>query len=73
MWEDPIVSEVRRAREQLSARFGFDVKAIFDDMRSRQSMLGNRLVSRARLAETGVVTSSGTHEASDSMPANPDT
>jgi hypothetical protein len=71
MWEDPIVSEVRLAREQLSARFGFDVKAIFDDMRSRQSMLGNRLVSRVHLADTVDVTSSATHETSDSVPANP--
>jgi hypothetical protein len=46
MWEDPVVSEVRRVREQLAARFNFDVKAIFDDLRSRQSLLGSRLVSR---------------------------
>jgi hypothetical protein len=51
MWEDPIVSEVRRNREELAARFGFDVKAIFDDLRARQAVLGNRLVSRKRRAE----------------------
>ena len=54
MWEDPIVSEVRRTREQLAARFGFDVKAIFDDIRSRQALLGNRLVSPKKHTETGV-------------------
>ena len=66
MWEDPIVSEVRREREQLAARFGFDVKAIFDDLRNRQAMLGNRLVSRKRQTKTGEVTSlatRGTEEA----------
>jgi hypothetical protein len=51
MREDQIVAEVRRAREELSARFDFDVKAIFADMRNRQAALGNRLVSRKNRAE----------------------
>ena len=45
MWDDPIVAEVRRVREQLAAEFGFDAKAIFEDLRKRQT-LGDRLVSR---------------------------
>ena len=53
MWEDPIVSEVRRVREELAARFDFEVKAIFDDLRSRQSVLGGRLVSRKDRADVG--------------------
>jgi hypothetical protein len=44
MWEDPIVAEVRRAREELSARFDFDVKAIFADLRNRQGAFGARLL-----------------------------
>jgi len=44
MWEDPIVSDVRRIREQLSQRFDFDVEAIFADIRKRQAALGPRLV-----------------------------
>jgi hypothetical protein len=51
MWEDPIVSETRREREKLSAQFGFDVKAIFADLRNRQRALGARLVSRSKAAE----------------------
>jgi hypothetical protein len=51
MWEDPIVSEVRRTRKELSAQFGFDVKAIFADLRKRQAALGKRLVSRKKQAE----------------------
>jgi hypothetical protein len=51
MWEDPIVAEVRRAREQLAARFGFDVDAIFADIQNRQAALGPRLASRTRPAE----------------------
>ena len=48
MWEDPIVADVRRVREQLAAQFDFDVKAIFADIRSRQAALGRRLVSRTK-------------------------
>jgi hypothetical protein len=50
MWEDPIVAEVRRAREQLAARFDFDVEAIFADIQNRQTALGRRLVSRTQPA-----------------------
>lgn len=51
--------------------FGFDVKAIFDDLRKRQAMLGNRLVSRKKHAETGDVISSAPRETSGSAPASP--
>ena len=43
-WDDPIVSEVRRIREELAAKFNFDVGVIFEDMRKRQATLGSRLV-----------------------------
>jgi len=43
-WEDPIVADVRRTREELSARFDFDLGAIFADIRNRQVKLGDRLV-----------------------------
>ena len=45
MWEDPIVAEVHRIREELAARFDFDIHAMFADMRKRQTALGSRLVS----------------------------
>lgn len=44
MWDDPIVAEVRRIREELSAEFDFDPKAIFEDLRKREAALGERLV-----------------------------
>jgi hypothetical protein len=44
MWEDPIVQEVRREREKLSAQFDFDVRAIFEDLRKRQGAHGARLI-----------------------------
>ena len=48
MWEDLIVSEVRRIREELAAQFNFDVGAIFEDMRKRQATLGSRLIRREK-------------------------
>lgn len=47
-WEDPIVADVRRTREDLSAKFNFDVSAIFADIRARQSTAGDRLVRANR-------------------------
>jgi hypothetical protein len=44
MWEDLIVAEVYRTREELAAAFNFDVKAIFADLRRRQTVLGARFV-----------------------------
>jgi hypothetical protein len=35
-WEDPIVAEVRRVRDQLSKEFNYDLHAIFEDLRKRQ-------------------------------------
>ncbi len=43
-WEDPIVADVRRIREDLSAKFDFDLAAIFADLRARQSSAGDRPV-----------------------------
>jgi hypothetical protein len=51
MWEDPIVAEVHRIREELAARFNYDILAMFADMRNRQAGLGSRLVSLAKPAE----------------------
>jgi hypothetical protein len=48
MWEDPIVREVRREREKLAAQFNFDVDAIFEDLRKRQSKVAERLVVRKK-------------------------
>ena len=52
MWEDPIVSDVRRTREKIAARFNFDVNAIFMDLRNRQTALGRRIVSPKPPAKT---------------------
>lgn len=36
MWEDEIVEEVRRARDEYVARFNYDLDAIFNDIVQRQ-------------------------------------
>jgi hypothetical protein len=33
---DPIVDEVRAVREEHAAQFGYNLKAIFEDIRTRQ-------------------------------------
>ena len=70
MWEDPIVAEVREIREMLAAKFGFDVKAIFTDLRKRQGSLGGKLIPQkgraAPTAEADLGRNSGSSEASSS-------
>jgi hypothetical protein len=48
MWEDPIVNEVRKIRKELEAKFDFDAKSIFKDIRKRQALLGSRLIDRKK-------------------------
>ena len=36
MFDDPIVAEVRRARDELARKFNYDVRAICADLMSRQ-------------------------------------
>jgi len=54
MWEDPIVAEVHRNREQLMARFNYDVKAFLADLRKRQAELGDKLVTPGKRGEPSV-------------------
>ena len=43
---DPIVAEVRRAREQLAAEFGYDLRALFAEMQKRQATSGRVYANR---------------------------
>lgn len=45
MWEDPIVKEVRRIREEHSARFGHDLQRIYRELKEREKASGRRYVS----------------------------
>lgn len=46
MNDDPIVASVRKVREELAAAFGYDIHAIFADLRRREAELGDRLVGQ---------------------------
>jgi hypothetical protein len=46
MWQDPIVEEVRRVREEHAKKFNNDLHAICEDFRKRQRSSGHRIVSR---------------------------
>ena len=74
-WEDPIVAEVRRIREELCAKFNFDLAAIFADIRSRQASAGDRLVRlachrQAEPADAGETATSSVLK-SESTPRSP--
>jgi len=43
--KDPIVEEVRKARWEHAQRFGFDLRAICEDLRKIQNSCGHPVVS----------------------------
>lgn len=45
MPDDPIVSEVRRIRDAHAARFGYDLEAIFRDLKEQEQRSGRTFVS----------------------------
>lgn len=45
MIKDYIVEEVRRIREEQAAKCAFDIKAILNAAKKRQSMSGRKIVS----------------------------
>jgi hypothetical protein len=45
MFRDPIVEEVRAIREQLAARFNFDIRKIVEDAQRRQAASNAKIVS----------------------------
>lgn len=47
IWSDPIVDEVRRARDAYAARFNYDLRAIFRDLKEQEKRSGRKLVSYA--------------------------
>lgn len=45
MIDDPIIAEVRQAREQHAARFHFDLQAIYQDLKEQETSGGRQLVA----------------------------
>jgi len=46
MYDDPIVAEIRRLRDEYARRFGYDLDAICRDLRAQQERSGRRVVRR---------------------------
>ncbi len=47
MQHDPIVDEIRRIRQAYAKRFGFEIRAMVDDLRRKEQDHPDRLVSFA--------------------------
>jgi CRISPR/Cas system CMR-associated protein Cmr5 small subunit len=47
MWDDPIVQEIRKVREEHAARLRFNLQAIADDLKKQQENSGKKFVSLA--------------------------
>ena len=45
MWEDPIVKETRRLRDQYSSKLNHDIDAIYEDLKRRQAQSSKKPVS----------------------------
>jgi hypothetical protein len=54
MWEDPIVAEVRKIRDEIARKFNYDLRAMFEDARRRERKSGHPIASprRRRRAKT---------------------
>ena len=46
MKPDPIVEGVREARQAHAARFGYDMDAIYADLKEKEKAYSHRLISR---------------------------
>ena len=44
MWDDPIVDEVRKARQLHARKFKYDLKAIVADLKKQQEASGKQFV-----------------------------
>ena len=50
-WSDPIVDEVRRARDAYAARFNYDLRAIYRDLKEKEKRSGRQVVSYAETSK----------------------
>ncbi len=55
---DPIVEEVRRIRDAHAARFGYDLEAIFRDIKEQERKGGHVFVCGVACGDTAVTPSS---------------
>lgn len=54
MWKDPIVEEVRKVRQEHAALFGYDLRAIYNDLKTTEKLRDRKVVSlpQKRLEKT---------------------
>jgi hypothetical protein len=45
MFKDPIVEEVRAARQKHAARFNYDLRKIAEDLRLKEQQSGRKIIS----------------------------
>jgi hypothetical protein len=45
MWEDEIVEETRRLREEYAAKFRYDLEAIYEDLKEQEKRSRRKVVS----------------------------
>ncbi len=45
MWKDEILEEIYKIREEHAKAFNYDLQAICDDLRRRQTKSGRKLIS----------------------------
>lgn len=45
MWEDPIIQELHRIREEHAAQFNYNLDAIFQDLKQKEEQSGLQYVS----------------------------
>jgi len=43
-WQDPIVEEVRKARDAYAKQFNYDLDAIYRDLKAKERQSGRRVV-----------------------------
>ena len=45
MWKDEIVEEVRRVRDEYAAKFDYDLRTIFEDVKKQEKQSKREIVS----------------------------
>ncbi len=45
MWKDRIVEEVRKVREEHAAKFGYDIDAIYRDLKKQEKRSKRKVIS----------------------------
>jgi hypothetical protein len=51
IFDDPIVAEVRRHRQAIAAKFGYDIRAIAEDARKREATSGHPIANLEQEAQ----------------------